>query len=396
MQKSLKEYTTTDGDQQTIKWFISLFYIILFSFDFSHFYLLPKFVFHENLSKFGIYNYFVYIIAIALFPLARYLNKINKQQLIKYIYCIIYIIITTSSDILTYYGDSKNYSSGNLVEVFLILYAPLFIDSRFFWLVSIGIILKYALVGIVLESSYVIIPIVLLLILSLMAFILLKRFQGYVNSIKTSYDIQLEEIVKGIIATLELKDPYTRGHSERVAGYALSLAKYVGKFSNEQLKEFNYACLLHDIGKINIPDRILMKPSKLTKEEFDIVKLHPVVGADAIKNVNGLKNNIDVIRSHHERWDGKGYPDQLLGDETPFLARITAVADAFDAMTSSRSYRSELPVEEAYNRIIEGQGTQFDPNLVEAFKKIFPTWVDFHKQYPWTKDGEFFSKEVIK
>ena len=138
----------------------------------------------------------------------------------------------------------------------------------------------------------VILPIILFLVFSIMAFILLTRIKGYVNSIKYSYDKQLEGIVKGVIATLELKDPYTRGHSERVACYALSLAKQIGKYSNEELKEFNYACLLHDIGKINIPDHILMKPSKLTEEEFNIIKQHPSVGAEAIKNIDGLKTNI--------------------------------------------------------------------------------------------------------
>ena len=101
-----------------------------------------------------------------------------------------------------------------------------------------------------------------------------------------------------------------------------------------------------------------------------------------------LKDSIYVIRSHHERWDGKGYPDQLKGEEIPLLARVTAIADAFDAMTSSRSYREAMPVEEAYRRVIEGQGSQFDPQLVEEFKKVFPDWVKFHENYPWTEKWE--------
>ena len=120
------------------------------------------------------------------------------------------------------------------------------------------------------------------------------------------------------------------------------------KFSKEEQKSFYYACLLHDIGKVNIPDQILMKPGKLTKEEFEIIKSHPVVGEEAVKNVEGIRDSICVIRSHHERWDGKGYPDQLEGEEIPLLARVSAIADAFDAMTSSRSYREAMPVEEAY------------------------------------------------
>ena len=136
-----------------------------------------------------------------------------------------------------------------------------------------------------------------------------------------------------------------------------------------------------------------MKPGKLTKEEFDIIKSHPAVGAEAVKNVEGIKDSICVIQSHHERWDGKGYPDQFKGEEIPLQARISTFADAFDAMTSSRSYRDAMPVEEAYRRIIEGKGTQFDPMLVEEFIKVYPSWVKFHKKYPWSKKWEF-KKEV--
>ena len=132
-------------------------------------------------------------------------------------------------------------------------------------------------------------PIILVIILSVMSFFLLVRFQGYVRAISNSYDNQLEGIVKGVIATLELKDPYTRGHSERVAKYALILANEIGKLSNDEQKSFYYACLLHDIGKVNIPDQILMKPGRLTSEEFEIIKTHPVVGAEAVKNVDGIK-----------------------------------------------------------------------------------------------------------
>ena len=173
----------------------------------------------------------------------------------------------------------------------------------------------------------------------------------------------------------------------------LLLAKEIDKFSKEEQKSFYYACLLHDIGKVHIPDQILMKPGKLTIEEFEIIKSHPSVGAEAVKNVEGIKDCICVIRSHHERWDGKGYPDQLKEEEIPLLARVTSIADAFDAMTSSRSYETAMPVEEAYQRIIDGKGSQFDPMLVEEFKKVFPAWVEFHEKYQWTKEWEL-PKEV--
>jgi len=186
-----------------------------------------------------------------------------------------------------------------------------------------------------------------------------------------------------VIATIELKDPYTRGHSERVAFYANTLATALNKYSKDELTSFYYACLLHDIGKVSIPDEILMKRGKLTTEEYEIIKTHPAVGTEAVRKVDGLNMSIDVIMYHHERWDGKGYPEQLKDTDIPLLARVVSVADAFDAMTSSRSYRSALTVDDAYQRVIEGKESQFDPNLVEVFQKIFPEWVKFHEAYDW-------------
>ncbi|MEH7302408.1 HD-GYP domain-containing protein, partial [Neobacillus drentensis] len=241
-------------------------------------------------------------------------------------------------------------------------------------------------VGLIIQSPNVVNAILLIGLLSVLSFIILNRFQSYVDAVKTSYDQQLIGIVKGVIATLELKDPYTRGHSERVANYALVLAKELGSFKDEELKSFNYACLLHDIGKINIPDHILMKPTSLSKEEYEIIKSHTIVGAKAVSKVVGFSNTIDVIQFHHERWDGKGYPNGLKGEEIPYLARITSIADAFDAMTSSRSYRAALSVEEAYKRIIEGKGTQFDPQLVDSFVKVYTSWKEIHKD--WSEKQE--------
>ncbi|MGB8000082.1 MAG: HD domain-containing phosphohydrolase, partial [Anaerobacillus sp.] len=114
---------------------------------------------------------------------------------------------------------------------------------------------------------------------------------------------------------------------------------------------------------------------------FDVIKTHPVVGDEALRNMKGLESCLDVVRYHHERWDGKGYPDQLKGEDIPLLARVTSIADAFDAMTSTRSYRPAMDPEIAYQQILEGSGTQFDPNLVDVFITVFPKWVAFHSKY---------------
>lgn len=374
-------------EKQTLKWFLFLFYIIFIGYDFFYYYLKPTLIAHDKSglpSKYWSINYFILTILIIVII---YLNKKNKISCIKYVFFITYLLSVFSVDVLTFYGKGEDYTSGNVVEIFLLLSLPIFLNTRYFWTVSLGLIFKYVLIGIILNSSYVVVASILIVILSIMSFYLLVRFQGYVKAISTAYDNQLKGIVKGVIATLELKDPYTRGHSERVASYASMLVQEIGILSKEDQKSFYYACLLHDIGKVHIPDTILMKPGKLTKEEYEIIKSHPVVGAEAVKDVEGISDSICVIRSHHERWDGKGYPDQLLGEEIPLLARLTAIADAFDAMTSSRSYREALPVEEAYQRIIDGQGSQFDPTLVEKFKSVYPSWVEFHEKYPWTKNS---------
>ncbi|MDQ1004843.1 putative nucleotidyltransferase with HDIG domain [Neobacillus niacini] len=372
-------------EKQTLKWYLLISYILLIGYDVFYYYIAPAIIVDKERGFPSHFWYLTYVVLIVLIPVALYLSKVHKQDLIKYVFIISYLCASFLADILSFFHNEALFKSGNVVEVFLILTLPLFLNTKYFWLVSLGVTIKYILTGAILTTSLVIMPIILIAILSVMSFFLLARFQGYVRSLSNSYDNQLEGIVKGVIATIELKDPYTRGHSERVAKYALELATEIGKFTKEEQKSFYYACLLHDIGKVNIPDQILMKPGKLTNEEFDIIKSHPVVGAEAVKNVEGISDNIDVIRYHHERWDGKGYPDQLKGEEIPLLARVSSVADAFDAMTSSRSYRKAMPVDEAYRRILEGKGSQFDPTLVEAFKRIYPTWVTIHKEYPWKK-----------
>jgi len=377
MKKQLVDPNIRNEESRTLKWFLILFYIISISFDIIY-KAIARYIPELKNDTPDRFLFWVYLFMFALIPAAIYLNKKQKQHLIKYIYFISYTTLTFLNDIFTFYGIPNDYQSGNAVEIYWLLLSPIFVSTRFVKVVSIGLIIKYVAVGLIIKAPIVLLGIVLVAILSIFSFILLYRFKSYVKAVKTSYDQQLIGIVKGVIATLELKDPYTRGHSERVASYALVLAKETGKFRDEELKSFNYACLLHDIGKIHIPDQILMKPTSLTKEEYEIIKSHTNVGAEAVSKVVGLDNSIEVIRSHHERWDGRGYPDQLKGEEIPYLARIAAIADAFDAMTSTRSYRSALTIDEAYKRILEGKGNQFDPDLVKEFQKVFPKWSKIH------------------
>ncbi|MBQ2645722.1 HD-GYP domain-containing protein, partial [bacterium] len=196
----------------------------------------------------------------------------------------------------------------------------------------------------------------------------LKKFE--LSSRKTLIMKDLKELfyktIKSISNALDAKDPYTHGHSFRVTLYSLIIASKLG-FSDTALEELETAGLLHDIGKIGIPQNILCKTAKLTDEEFKIMKDHTNRGEKMIKNVKKLHAIAEWLKSHHERWDGRGYPCGLKGTEIPLFARIIAIADTYDAMTSTRPYRKALPHNIAVEEIKRCAGMQFDPKLAEIF-----------------------------
>lgn len=187
----------------------------------------------------------------------------------------------------------------------------------------------------------------------------------------------LDDVQKGYIVTvrslsnaIEAKDKYTKGHCENVTKYSIETAKILG-LSEEDLAVLEYAALLHDVGKIGVPSSILNKPSKLSDEEFDIIKTHPAIGYEMLKDIDFLKRSALIVFQHHERIDGKGYPRGLTKDELDILTKIITVTDAYDAMTSERPYRlNPLSPEKAMSILIEGSGTQFDPDVIEAFKIV--------------------------
>lgn len=167
-------------------------------------------------------------------------------------------------------------------------------------------------------------------------------------------------------ASIDARDHYTSGHSQRVAHWGREIARQIG-MSPEKVEEVYFGGILHDIGKIGIEDEILNKKGKLTPEEYDKIKQHTVIGYEIIKQAGMFHELLPAIRSHHERIDGKGYPDGLVGNEIPLIARILAISDAFDAMVADRPYRKGLPVEEALQEIRRGAGTQFDEELASYF-----------------------------
>jgi HD-GYP domain-containing protein (c-di-GMP phosphodiesterase class II) len=180
--------------------------------------------------------------------------------------------------------------------------------------------------------------------------------------------------VSALTEAIDTRDHYTKNHSEHVTKYAICIGKEMG-LDDKRMEILNNASKLHDIGKIGVHDYILMKPGKLTNEEWEEIKLHSLKGVKILQPLTFLNGSIDAIRSHHERYDGGGYPDGKKGEDIPLEARIMAVADSFDAMTTERPYRKALSIDEAKEEIIRNKGTQFDPQAVDAFLRC----LDKHK-----------------
>lgn len=177
------------------------------------------------------------------------------------------------------------------------------------------------------------------------------------------------QVLRTLSTTIETKDEYTRGHSHRVGEYAALIARELG-WSQEEIINLKNTADLHDIGKIGVPDTILNKPTKLTEDEYIIIKDHTVIGAEILKNITLIPHAAEVARSHHERYDGTGYPDGLKGEDIPLYARVIAVADSYDAMSSRRIYRSALSRQEICEEIRSNQGKQFDPVIAEVFLRL--------------------------
>lgn len=205
-----------------------------------------------------------------------------------------------------------------------------------------------------------------------------------VSTVITMMENTIKEVVNSFVVSVEAKDQYTFGHSQRVSIYAVALAKHLPDYQEEDLKRLRLSGLVHDIGKINIPEAILTKKGQLTEEEFEVIKTHSVLGARMIERIEGLQALKSGVLYHHERWDGKGYPANRKGKIIPLDARILAIADSFDAMTSDRSYRNGMSLNEALKILAEGAGTQFDPELIDLLQKkaIF----EFTKIYKESND----------
>jgi len=192
----------------------------------------------------------------------------------------------------------------------------------------------------------------------------------HIAQIYTNADELFLNTIQALVAAIDLKDPYTEGHSQRVSEFSVAMAEDLG-LSAEEIRHIRIGALLHDIGKIGTPDHILGKPGVLTDEEFDEIKKHPSLGAKIISEVKSLRTELSALAQHHERLDGQGYPEGLAGDEISLIARVVAVADVFDALTSDRPYRKAMDISTALNTLHHETSNHLDPLIIESFLRTY-------------------------
>src|SRR6201992_51982 len=204
----------------------------------------------------------------------------------------------------------------------------------------------------------------------------LERDAGDLRETFKAERLRSQQLQRSYMATVvalsnavEARDAYTGKHAERVAAYGMEIARAAGT-ARPDAPELEFGFLLHDIGKVAVPDSILYKPGPLTSEERALMARHPAIGAEIVGQIEFLTDATQIVRSHHERWDGMGYPDGLAGEQIPLAARVFAVADVLDALTTDRPYRAGFPLRQARAMISEESGSHFDPDVIDAFREI--------------------------
>jgi putative two-component system response regulator len=234
-----------------------------------------------------------------------------------------------------------------------------------------------------------------------------KRYENHLEELVEQRTIELDKALnslegsyrstlKALTAALETRDSETHGHSERVVTYSLRLGREYG-LNSAEMKALEFGSLLHDIGKIGVPDSILRKPAKLTEEEWVRMREHPQHGQQILRGIEFLQGAARVVAQHHEKWDGTGYPLGLRGEDIDICARIFAVADAFDAITSDRVYRRGKSYEAAAKELDDWAGRQFDPKVVEAFHRVpKEDWEELHRQSLMPKPDQFDVRQVMQ
>jgi putative nucleotidyltransferase with HDIG domain len=248
--------------------------------------------------------------------------------------------------------------------------------SVLFSSLSFAMSMDYANENIVLAGS--IFSAIIIFIFIWAFYVIIKNMIATNEAIKAKDEIKTlsVEVMEALAHTIDAKDEYTKGHSVRVAKYSRMLAEKLG-LNEGDCESVYYMALLHDIGKIGVPNEIINSKSKMTDEEYAIMKTHPAIGSDILEEIKSRPDLMIGARWHHERYDGKGYPDQKAGEDIPYFARIISVADSYDAMTSNRSYRKFLPQDVVRGEIEKNSGTQFDPNVAKCMLSIIDEDVNY-------------------
>ena len=337
------------------------------------------------------------MIMLSPLPILFYADSIQNgkhRKLYKYIGCIALLNFAISS--ILYLTKVKDYietlpvGQFILISVFILVFIHLFqyihskSKSHSDYFLLFGLFLVLVCVAIESVSVYFVAMVSGIFIGIGMIILLLTNIVRTIRKIQLveqsrhqkELDIEKKEnkkitlqLMKSLSTTIEAKDEYTRGHSRRVAQYAALVAKNLG-WTNQEIENIKSCAYLHDIGKIGIPDQILNKPGQLTEDELNLIKQYPIIGQDILKNITIIPHLGEVTRSHHEHYDGTGYPDGLKGNEIPIQARIIALCDSYDSMNSKRIYRNALSFEQIKEEITKNAGTQFDPEITQIFLKL--------------------------
>lgn len=332
-------------------------------------------------------------------PFAIYINHIQKERykILYSIYVLFALLYCIGSNALAIYGvaDTSDISPYDMVVIaigMLLCVKTMALDIKrkkigeykevvfgFLFLIGTGIVqmVMYFEETRTFDGNAISIGVLVSLLVSIIHSIVeIKKVSDEKNTLQQKISVNALKIealtyqaLETLANTIDAKDNYTKGHSNRVAKYSKEIAKRLGKSDNEAINIY-FMGLLHDIGKIGVRDEILNKTKKLTAEEFEVIKNHPAIGYDILKNMTEIPNIEYGARWHHERYDGSGYPDGLAGEKIPEYARIICVADAYDAMTSTRSYRTVMTQEKVRSEIINGMGKQFDPVIAQVMLEM--------------------------
>lgn len=349
-------------------------------------------------------------LVVIIITIARDLFLItHKENRIKYIFNAAQLAISAGSASLVYQMASNDVSTFTSASIpaFIASISVFFVLNMIFvtlilsftqkqsplavWMVNIKwasfTFLSMAPLGALIAVIYINIGFWGLVLFLLPLIIARHSFQSYMSMREAFLDT-----ITSLSLAIDAKDPYTKGHSSRVADYVTALGEEL-KLPADRMEFLHYIAMIHDVGKLAVPENILKKEAPLTPEEEDIMKKHSEEGAKIIKNVKYFAPGSDIIKYHHERWDGSGYPNQLKAETIPQGARILSVADAFDAMTSDRPYRKAMKPQVALRELQLCSGAQFDPEVVNAFVTIFPRLCE--KSYKGSSDLAGATREAL-